>query len=258
MHSPTSNAFGTKRPITVSIVSHGQLHLIVPLLDQLDALCADSIERVLLTHNLPEPDDPTLARRPWRFALERIHNAQPQGFGANHNAAFRRCATDWYLVLNPDIRLDADVLAPLVVQARPDAGLLAPRIMEPGKAAPEQHRRILTPLEILTRRKPGYPIPAVPDWIPGLFMLFRTDAYRQIEGFDARRYFMYGADFDICARLLLAGWRIQIAEDLRARHEAQRASHRSRRHLWWHATSLLKVWASGPFWRLWWRRRGEA
>ncbi|MDM0045162.1 galactosyltransferase-related protein [Variovorax dokdonensis] len=234
------------KPVTVSIVSHGQLGMIVPLLEQLDRLCAGSIERVVLTHNLPEAD--LLAGREWSFALDRVHNSVRQGFGANHNEAFKRCQTEWYLVLNPDIRLDSDVIAPLVALADTDAGLLAPRIMEPGKTEPEQHRRIITPLEILTRRKPGYPIPDKPDWIPGLFMLFRSEAYRQIEGFDAKRYFMYGEDFDICARLRLAGWQIQIGEALRARHEAQRASRRSGRHLWWHVTSLGKVWTSGPFW----------
>jgi GT2 family glycosyltransferase len=90
----------------------------------------------------------------------------------------------------------------------------------------------------------------IPAWIPGLFMLFRSDAYRQVEGFD-ERFFMYGEDFDICARLRLAGWKLQIAEQLQARHDARRASHRSKRHLYWHVTSLLKVWSSAAFWRYW-------
>ena len=235
-------------PITVSIVSHGQLALILPLLDQLDAFSAQLIDKVVLTLNIPEAD--LLAGRRWSFPVERVDNAQPMGFGANNNQAFRRCATPWFLVLNPDIRFDRDVLAPLMAQARPDAGLLTPRILEPGKAAPEQHRRVLTPLEILRRRRPGYAIPAVPAWVPGLFMLFRAEAYAAVHGFD-ERFFMYGEDFDICARLALAGWRLQVGEDLLARHEAQRASRTSRRHLYWHVTSLLKVWTSAAFWRYW-------
>lgn len=235
-------------PITVSIVSHGQLALILPLLDQLDAFSAELIDKVVLTVNIPEAD--LLSGRRWSFPVERIDNAQPMGFGANNNQAFRRCATPWFLVLNPDIRFDRDVLAPLMAQAQPDAGLLTPRILEPGKAAPEQHRRVLTPLEILRRRRPGYAIPAVPAWVPGLFMLFRAEAYAAVHGFD-ERFFMYGEDFDICARLALAGWRLQVGEDLLARHEAQRASRTSRRHLYWHVTSLLKVWTSAAFWRYW-------
>jgi len=233
-------------PITVSIVSHGQLALVLPLLEQLDRFSRASTAKVVLTLNIPEAD--LLAGRAWGFAIERIENPSPKGFGANHNQAFQHCQTPWFLVLNPDIRLDGDVLAPLIAQAAPDAGLLTPRILEPGQSTPEQHRAVITPLEILSRRKPGYARPAVPAWIPGLFMLFRSDAYRQIGGFD-ERFFMYGEDFDICARTQLAGWKLQVGEDLLARHEAQRASRSSKKHLYWHVTSLLKVWSSAVFWR---------
>ena len=248
--SPVDAETPVPRPITVSIVSHGQLALIRPLLEQLDRWSAGSIESVVLTINVPEPDD-AIAGLQVRFPIERIDNPAPKGFGANHNAAFTRCRTPWFLVLNPDIRLDGDVLATLVAQARPDSGLLTPRILEPGKTAPEPHRAIISPLEILARKRATYVPPAVPAWIPGLFMLFRSAAYHQIEGFD-ERFFMYGEDFDICARTRLAGWRLQVAEDLQARHDAQRASHSSRSHLVWHVTSLLKVWLSGAFWRYRW------
>ncbi|MGJ7553813.1 glycosyltransferase family 2 protein [Variovorax sp. RB3P1] len=239
-------------PITISIVSHGQLALVLPLLDQLERHCRAAIAKVLLTQNIPEPD--LLAGRSWGFEVERITNASPKGFGANHNQAFARCTSPWFLVLNPDIRLDSDVLTPLLAQAAADAGLLTPRILEPGKAGPEPHRALLTPFEIVGRKKPGYVRPTVPAWIPGLFMLFRSEAYRQVGGFD-ERFFMYGEDFDICARTRLAGWKLQVGEDLVARHDAQRDSHRSKKYLYWHVTSLLKVWLSGSFWRYWKLRR---
>ncbi|MBT2321970.1 glycosyl transferase [Variovorax paradoxus] len=232
--------------VTVSIVSHGQLDLVRPLLEQLDRFSRGLVAKVVLTLNIPEPD--LLAGASWGFEIERIENAVPMGFGANHNQAFERCSTPWFLVLNPDIRFDRDVLAPLIAQATPDGGLLTPRILEPGKSEPEQHRAIITPREIMTRRRPDYVRPIVPAWIPGLFMLFRSEAYRQVRGFD-ERFFMYGEDFDICARTRLAGWKLQVAEDLVALHDAQRASRTSLRHLYWHVTSLLKVWGSGPFWR---------
>ena len=236
----------SRKPITVSIVSHGQLALVRPLLEQLDRFSLAMVEKVVLTLNIPEPD--LLADATWRFPVERIVNAKARGFGANHNAAFRQCDTAWFLVLNPDIRFDSDVLAPLVAQALPESGLLTPRILEPGKAAPEQHRAIITPLEIVSRKRPDYVRPTVPAWIPGLFMLFRSEAYARIEGFD-ERFFMYGEDFDICARVRLAGWQLQVAENLLALHDARRASHRSKRHLYWHLSSLLRVWVSAAFWR---------
>jgi N-acetylglucosaminyl-diphospho-decaprenol L-rhamnosyltransferase len=234
------------RLVTVSIVSHGQLDLIRPLLEQLDRFSSGMVDKVVLTINIPEAD--LLGNTRFAFPIERIENAAAKGFGANHNQAFQRCNTTWFLVLNPDIRFDRDVLAPLIAEATPDSGLLTPRILEPGKTEPEQHRAIITPLEILTRRRPGYVRPKVPDWIPGLFMLFRAETYSAIGGFD-ERFFMYGEDFDICARTRLAGWRLQVGEGLMALHDARRASHRSTRHLRWHVGSLLKVWASPTFWR---------
>ncbi|MGI4779698.1 MAG: glycosyltransferase family 2 protein [Janthinobacterium lividum] len=242
---PASSA--SRKTITVSIVSHGQLALIRPLLEQLDRWSHAVVDKVVLTINVPEADA-VAGLAGLRFVVERIENTRPKGFGANNNQAFGRCATPWFLVLNPDIRLDGDVLAPLLAQALPASGLLTPRIMEPGKPAPEQHRAIITPLEILTRRRPGYRRPTAPAWIPGLFMLFRAEAFARIHGFD-ERFFMYGEDFDICARLALDDWKLQVAEELHARHEAQRASHSSRRHLWWHVSSLLRVWSSAAFWR---------
>lgn len=240
-------------PITVSIVSHGQLELILPLLEQLERFSAHCIDKVVLTLNIPEPD--LLAGRAWRFALQRVDNTTPKGFGANHNAAFKHGSANWFLVLNPDMRFDSDVLAPLIAQAKPDTGLLTPRIVEPGKIEPEQHRALITPLEILTRKRPSYAKPSVPSWIPGLFMLFRSEAYAQIGGFD-EQFFMYGEDFDICARTQLAGWKLQVAEDLSARHDAQRASHGRPKHLYWHVFSLLKIWRSVAFWK--YRRMHDA
>lgn len=232
---------------TISIVSHGQLSLIEPLLVQIGRYSRAHIARVVLTVNVPESD--ALADREWGFVLERVINPAPLGFGANHNQAFARCRTPWFLVLNPDVRLEGDVIGALLAAAVPRAGVLAPRVVEPGAEGPLPHRRLLTPLEILARRHPGHVAPDRADWIAGLFMLFRKQVFRELGGFDSRRYFMYGEDFDICARLRLAGWEIQVDESHQVQHLAQRASHRDLRHLRWHVTSLLKIWSSPTFWR---------
>lgn len=235
--------------VTVSIVSHGQAALVRKLVANLHAVSAGTIARVVLTLNIEEPDMlEDLPQGYQAIGIERIVNPHRKGFGANHNQAFTRCETPWFLVLNPDMHFDTDVLAPLLAQAAAQSGLLAPRIHEPGKAQPEQHRAVITPLEILLRRRNGYDIPAVPQWMPGLFMLFRSDVYRQVGGFD-ERFFMYGEDFDICARVQLAGWKLQVGEDLAALHDARRASHARPQHLYWHVTSLLRIWMSPVFWR---------
>src|SRR4051812_35372229 len=99
-----------RKPTTISVVSHGQFGMVLPLLEQLDALSHTALEKVVLTLNIPE--DNLLKGRQWKFPLEVVENRNPKGFGANHNSAFERCTTPWFLVLNPDIRFDYDVLAP--------------------------------------------------------------------------------------------------------------------------------------------------
>lgn len=229
--------------VTVSIVSHGQWALAKPLIDQLDHWCAATVHKVILTVNIPEEVqfDPN-----WRIHVELVRNERPRGFGANHNQAFLECRTPWFLVLNPDIRLSSDVVGQLVEAAQPHAALLAPRIYEPGKEQPEPFRAVLSPLELLGRRFPWYTEPVRPDWVAGMFMLLRREAFEQVGGFDSR-FFMYCEDFDLCARLRLAKWQLQISE-ARVLHIAQRASQSSFRPLFWHLRSLAKVWTSSAFW----------
>lgn len=121
-------SFKVKRKITVSIVSHGQLVLVIPLLDQLSRM-GDHIEEVVITHNVPEAKC-NISLKEMPFRLREVTNPSPLGFGANHNQAFQYCRTDFFCVMNPDITLEKDpfdgllscctsatvaVVAPLVV-----------------------------------------------------------------------------------------------------------------------------------------------
>jgi hypothetical protein len=234
-----------KRPVTVSIVSHGHWDSIRPLLRQLSVWCGSSIDRVILTVNVPERMhvDADLA-----FPVEMVRNARPRGFGANHNSAFSRVSTPWFLVMNPDLRIEEDVIAPLLARAETQAALLAPRVLEPGRSEPEPFRNIVTPAELIRRRQQGFQPPDIPSWIAGMFMLVRTEAYGAVRGFD-ERFFMYCEDVDLCVRLQLAGWKLQVATDLVVHHEAQRDSHSSVRAMRWHFSSFLKLWTSQAFWR---------
>ncbi|AEG91964.1 candidate b-glycosyltransferase, Glycosyltransferase Family 2 [Ramlibacter tataouinensis TTB310] len=214
-----------------------------PLLKQLQQWCAGTVSQVLLTVNKPEAAIDTGALS---LPIKLIHNVQPRGFGANHNAAFKHCHTPWFLVLNPDIRMERDSIADLLHVAGPRTGLLAPRIQEPGKSALEPYRELPTPAELLRRRLPGHRPPTQPAWIAGMFMLLRAEAFAAVKGFD-ERFFMYCEDVDLCARLRLAGWSLQLEESVTARHDAQRASQASLQPLLWHLASLGRLWTSPAF-----------
>jgi hypothetical protein len=69
-----------------------------------------------------------------------------------------------------------------------------------------------------------------------------------VGGFD-EGFFMYCEDFDICARLRLAGWPLAFMPQVQVVHAAQQLSHRSLRHFRWHISSLARMWSSANFWR---------
>jgi N-acetylglucosaminyl-diphospho-decaprenol L-rhamnosyltransferase len=172
------------------------------------------------------------------------------GFGENHNRAFRHCETDWFLVLNPDVRLGADVLAELLARSSVKTAVLAPQEFSSEGAVVENLRGLVTPLELFRRqvlKRPPHP-PVQNGWVKGMFMLLRSSAYRSVRGFD-ERFFLYCEDFDLCARLLLAGWTIDHFRNIEVRHAWQRGSHRSLRQFRLHMESLCVMWSSCTFWK---------
>jgi hypothetical protein len=232
--------------ITLSVISHEQHALVDALLADLAGINAPELARIVVTQNLPEPrpavNDPRLP------PVHVVGNAHPCGFGANHNSAFAYCETEYFAVVNPDIALTTNPFPLLIDALRRGAGVAAPLSYEPDGSASDTARRLLTPMELLRRRLPGYAPPREVEWIAGVFLLFRRDAFSAIGGFD-EGYFMYCEDADICARLRLAGWPLAFVRDAQVVHAAQRASHRHLRYLGWHLSSLLRLWRSEPFWR---------
>ncbi|HEX6530100.1 MAG TPA: glycosyltransferase, partial [Burkholderiales bacterium] len=93
------------------------------------------------------------------------------------------------------------------------------------------------------KRRPDYPANAGPqraDWVAGMFILFRREAFEAVGGFD-ERYFLYYEDVDICRRLQRRrGSRAIYDPRAEVVHDAQRASRRDLRLARHHAASLLR------------------
>ncbi|HEX4984468.1 MAG TPA: glycosyltransferase family 2 protein [Burkholderiales bacterium] len=240
--SPTFDAQPAR--VAVSIVSHGHGTLVTALLADLAAHCGDSIS-VVLTLNVPEPLAPDAAL-PFPVAL--VRNPAPKGFGANHNAAFRQCREACFCVLNPDVRLGANPFPRLIAElAQPRVGVAAPRIVDPAGRVEDSARRFPTPGFILRKlagtaahldHEIGREVIS-PDWVAGMFMLFRSAVFAELQGFD-ERYFLYYEDVDLCRRLRARGYDVRLVPSVSATHDARRESRRSLRHLRWHAASMLR------------------
>lgn len=240
--------------LTLSVVSHGHGPLLHGLLRDVER-CSGDVE-VLLTINVPEPlpFDPAAFPFPLRITV----NSAPRGFGANHNAAFRRSGGDFFCVLNPDIRFSEDPFPALcgALAAERRIGVVAPLVLSPAGGIEDSARRFPTLASLARKafsRGPAldYDIgeePFTPDWVGGMFMLFRRSVFERVGGFD-ERYFLYYEDVDLCRRLADLGYRARVVPAVRVVHAARRRSRRNLRHMMWHAASMWRYLVSA-------RRRG--
>lgn len=238
--------------ISVSIISHHQIHLVKHLLSDLQAHCfAEHIE-IILTRNVTEPHDFNPVEL--TFPIRLIDNPSPKGFGANHNAAFKIATGDYFCVLNPDIRLKENPFPALIALAQQaGVGVVAPRIVNTAGLREDSARRFPTHLELLRKAMGGKSDvvtdgsgASAPDWIAGMFMLFPRKVFEEMGGFD-ERYFLYYEDVDLCARLALAGYKRLVCQEVSVIHDARRSSHRNLRYAALHARSIVRFFSSDVY-----------
>jgi GT2 family glycosyltransferase len=239
------------RNVTLSIVSHGQNALVNELLGDVRRVCADRVALVL-TQNVPDPV--LLATKDLECPVEIISNKERKGFGANHNAAFSRCRTPYYCVCNPDVRLSSDIFPSLLkAVADPRVAVAGPLVRSREGQIEDSVRRFPTAWSLCKKlwsetKSPDYPTDRGSlevDWAAGMFMLFRSDAYRAVGGFD-EAYFLYYEDVDICHRLHLRGRAIVFEPRVEVIHNARRSSRRNPRLALHHLASLIRfLWRRG-------------
>jgi len=241
--------------ISISVVSHGHGPLLAQLLADIDRFTTSKVE-VLLTLNIPE--DLPFTTSQFRYPIKIIGNAEPKGFGANHNAGFRASRHPLFCVLNPDIRLPADPFPDLARRLdNATTGIVAPLVRTLEGQIEASARPFPTPRLILRKALFGPEPPfydaggpdLTPDWVGGMFMLFTRETFEAVGGFD-ERYHLYYEDVDICARVLITGKAVILCPTVEVIHDAQRQSHASVRYFAWHLVSMLRFFVSAPFARL--------
>lgn len=247
---PTSAA-----SICLSIVSHGQREVALALLEDIARLRPAQVARIIYTRNIAEAPLPRIDFG--GMALTVVDNEHAKGFSANHNAAFEFCREPCFCVMNPDLRFDGDPFPSLLSILMPAAdnweesgraamGLVAPVILDPQGSIQNTARTLYTPSEMVSQKLRPRNEGAAADWVAGMFMLFRSEAYASIRGFD-ERYFLYIEDVDICSRLVDDGWRLAQVPQARVIHDARKASHRSLRYTLWHLAGMLRYWTGRSY-----------
>ena len=216
-------------------------------------LAFPEVAQIIVTLNVPE--SVALPNNDARVRM--IGNAEPKGFGANHNAAFAYCTQTFFCPLNPDIEFDRNpfpVLSAALGGNR--VALVVPLVRSPDGKIEDSMRHFPTLGSLLMKALGGndgrYVVREgqadfAPEWVAGMFMLFRSRDFLDLGGFD-ERFFLYYEDVDICVRVWQKGMRILACPKVSVIHDARRDSRRSLRHLRWHMGSMA---------RFLWKHRGR-
>ena len=89
------------------------------------------------------------------------------------------------------------------------------------------------------------------DCVSGAAMIGRTEAVRQVGGFDPK-FFLYHEEMDLCTRLRQAGWEIWSVPTAHVIHFDARASGYQQNRL---PGQPLLGWRIGGMDRLWWKHK---
>ncbi len=227
----------TRVPDLVAIVvAHDSAHA---LPDCLAALRTEGVPAIVVD-NASRDGSAELAER---LGARVLRNPRNEGYGRANNIGVRAAeGADHVLILNPDLVLRPGAAAALLAAAAayPDAGLYAPRIVEPDGRFFFQAQSFLSPYlaNAKGRRDPPEGDACAP-FLSGACLMAERGVFLGLGGFD-EEIFLFYEDDDLCRRAADAGRALVHVHGAEALHGRGRSSapergrvFRARWHLAW-------------------------
>ena len=225
----------------------------------------DSFLNIPLTKRLFLIDNSTTNKLQKHFLhidIEYIFVGANIGFGRAHNLILEKLSSNYHLILNPDVVFKPDIFRVLMEQLAMNASItfITPKVIFPTKEIQYVCRKHPTFLDLINRklkvskskifeneyRNQDLGKPFYPDFIHGCFMLFKTDEFKKLRGFDDR-FFLYLEDADICRTIYKAGNRILFYPEVEVIHHLQKGSSKSVKLFFRHLSSSIKYFLKWGF-----------
>ena len=232
-----------KEKINISIVSHNQANMVKDLL--LDLNKFNFFDEILITINTKE--DIKELKEFKNLPIKFIINDKIKGFGENHNFAFTNSISDYFIIINPDVRINNMNLNNLIKYfSEESVHLISPKAVDKYNCLQDNARKfptLVTPFlrRISFFRKNKYLDSKnynEVDWVSGMFMMVNSKHFKKLGMFD-ERFFMYYEDVDLCKRIKKAGGKVLRINTEKVIHEGQHSSHINLRYLKIHLKSML-------------------
>ncbi len=240
--------------VSIVIVSFNTRDLLAACLRSITSTVRDHSYEILVADNKSRDDSVAMVQRDWP-AVRIIELGANLGFARANNSAIRLATGRSVLLLNSDAEVQPGAIDTLLafLDARPDAGVVAPVLLNTDLTDQGTARSFPSPANVLFGRKspltrafPSNPWsrkyligrhrpgdePFQVDWVSGACMLVRREAFERAGLLD-EGFFMYWEDADWCRRIGRAGFGVYCVPRARVVHHEGGSSGRRPAHLVW-------------------------
>ena len=224
--------------ITFSIVSHGQFKKVNKLIEDIRNLELNDYQIIVILNTKDESSEASFSSID---NLLIIQNREEKTYGLNHNMAFEYSTGNFFVVLNPDLRLGQGLKGFLnsLDDIPSEIGIISAQEYDLNGNKRANSRKFPTIWNLFLRRVIGRDVNIKTeksgeyhfvDWVAGMFSL---------NGFDSR-YQMYCEDIDICKRAKLIGFKVAINDKYSFIHEGGFESRKNIKYFIIHLKSMIK------------------
>jgi GT2 family glycosyltransferase len=233
--------------ITISLISLNQLHDLKRLLPTLMPAAALVKAKVMLVNNRSKDGTAEFVAENYPEIII-TNNPVKTGYGGNQNINLERSNTKYFVIMNSDMIVEADVFVKLkdFMDKNPDVGIVSPKVLNEDGSVQFLNRKHPSMLSLFLRRFApkriiflfesyldshemkdiGYDTIYEVEFQSGTFMFCRTELLKLIGGFDIR-YFMYFEDADLCRKVQKSRFKTVFFPMATVTHFWARASYNS-------------------------------
>ena len=197
-------------------------------------------------------------------SVEYIYSNKNIGFGKGHNSILHKLSSEnkYHLILNPDVIFHPEILEKLILKMESSESLsmIAPRVLNTNNKLLYTARRYPNLFELIFRflgifkkfttigeyKNQNHKQSFSPDFVQGSFMLFKTEDFLRLKGFD-NRFFMYMEDVDICKRIDQLGKIKLFYPKVEITHTHRKGSSKELRLFFIHISSIVKYFMKWGF-----------
>lgn len=206
--------------LSISVVTYNNEKEILNLLESIYRFSSNICFKIFVIDNNSEDNTVNLVEKNYP-EVEVVRLKKNIGFGKAHNLVLERIASEFHLIINPDVIITSKVINNLIsyLKKHDEVVIVTPKILNPGgsvQSLPKKDPKLIYMLagklekysNFFSKIRKKYTMynkeltaqmPFCINFCTGCFMMIKTKIFKKLKGFDDR-FFMYLEDADLSRR----------------------------------------------------------